>query len=119
MGLYPIGPVTKSTPNFSSYSSLIRFLGDGPNGLLGYTYNLASERDILRLENHLLRQEKDTALQILHQTNEKISTLEKTIQDLRRKQTSLGPRLRSRKPRNIETLKHWSGGCNKRIKVVR
>ena len=53
--LYPIDPIKKCTPLFSNFSSLFQYLRDGFNGLLGYTYNLTSERDILRLQNHLLR----------------------------------------------------------------
>ena len=117
--LYPVDPVSRTTPPFSNCTSLLRYLGDGANGLLGYTYNLASDRDILRLENQILKQENMSLLQTLEQNKERISTLEKTLTSLRRKQTSLGPRQRSKKLRNIETLKRGSGGCSKRIRAVR
>lgn len=58
--LYMVDPLTKSTPPFSNSTSLLKYLGDGVNGLLGYTYRLAGERDILSLNNHLLKQEKDS-----------------------------------------------------------
>ena len=83
--LYPVDPITNSTPPFSNCSSLLKYLGDGSNGLLGYTYNLASERDIIRLENHLLRREKESMLQILEENKEKISSLEETIKSLKTK----------------------------------
>ena len=58
--LYPIDPIKRSTPPFYNFSSLMRFIGDGYGGLLGYMHNLGAERDILRLENHMLKQEKDS-----------------------------------------------------------
>ena len=76
-------------------------MGDGSRGLLGYTHNLAGERDVLKLENHLLRQENETVLQILEDNKKKIYSLEDTIRTLRTKQTSLGPRLRLTRLRNI------------------
>ena len=58
--LYPTDPITKSVPPFSNCSSLLRYIGNGANGLLGYAYNLASNRDIMKLSNHFLKQERDT-----------------------------------------------------------
>ena len=58
-------------------------------------------------------------LHILEQNKKKISILENKIKYLRRKKTYLGPRIRSKKLRNIETLKCGGGGCSKRIKAVR
>lgn len=117
--LYPVDPITKCVPPFSSCSSLLRYIGDGANGLLGYTYNLAGDRDLMKLENHLLKQERDSMLLTIEQQKERISTLEKTIRDLRTRHTLLGPRLRAKRLRNIESLKRGSGGCSKRIKAVR
>ena len=117
--LYPIDPNTKTTPPFSNCTSLLKFMGDGSRGLLGYTHNLAGERDVLKLENHLLRQENEAVLQTLEDNKKKINSLEDTIKTLRTKQTSLGPRVRLKRLRNIETLKRGSGGCTKRIRAVR
>src|SRR5262249_14772829 len=39
--IYPINPNTLSTPPFSNPTSLLRFTGDGPNGLLGYCKTLS------------------------------------------------------------------------------
>ena len=80
---------------------------------------ISQARDILRLENQILIREKASMLAILEENRQKIYALESTIKDLRKKQTSLGPRLRCKKLRNIETLKRGSGGCSKRIKAVR
>ena len=79
--LYPVDPITKSSPPFFG------------------------ERDILKLENNILKQEKDSLLKTVEQSKERISILEKNLEALRRKQTMLGSRLRSKKLRNIETLK--------------
>ena len=117
--LYPTDPITKSVPPFSNCSSLLRYIGDGANGLLGYVYNLASDIDIMKLSNHLLKHEWDIVALIVEHQKENISTLEKTIKDLRRKQTLLAPRLRQRKLKNVESLKRGSGGCSRRIKAVR
>lgn len=117
--LYPIDPITKSVPPFSNSTSLLRFVGDGANGLLGYTYNIAGDKDLVMLENHLLKQEKSSMALAMEQQREKINALQKTIKELRRKETLLGPRLRAKKLKNIESLKRGSGGCSKRIKAVR
>lgn len=117
--LYPVDPITNSVPPFSSCSSLLRYIGDGAKGFLGYTYNLAGDRDIMKLENHLLKKERNSMVLTIEQQKDKISTLEKTVRDLRTQQTPLGPRLRAKKLKNIESLKRGSGGCSKRIKAAR
>ena len=53
--LYPVDPITKSISPFSNFSSLLKYVGEGSKGLLGYKFNLASERDIKKLENNLLK----------------------------------------------------------------
>ena len=83
--LYPIDPITKSSPPFSNSTALLKYMGDGVNGLLGYTYNISSERDILKLENQILKQEKDSLLKSVEQGKERISFLEKNLKALRRK----------------------------------
>ena len=57
--LYPpaVDLVSKSTLPFSNCFSLLRYVGDGANGLISYTYKLAGERKIVGLENSLLKQE--------------------------------------------------------------
>lgn len=55
----------------------------------------------------------------MEENKEKILQLEKTIKEFRKKETSLGPRYRLKRLRNIETLKRGSGGCSKRIKAMR
>ena len=63
--LYPIDPTTKSVPPFLNCSSLLEYVGDGAKGLLGYTLNLAGDRDIVKLENHLLQQEMESMAKII------------------------------------------------------
>ena len=46
--VYPKNPITNNTPNFSSPSSLLRFTGDGHNGLLGYCNALSSQENSLK-----------------------------------------------------------------------
>lgn len=117
--LYPIDPLRGSTPPFYNCSSLMRFIGDGYGGLLGYTHNLGVERDLLRLENHMLKQEKDSINQQLEESKGKIKNLQKQLNAARRKQTKLGIRERERRLKNIESLKRGGGGCSKRIRAVR
>lgn len=117
--LYPIDPMKRSTPPFYNCSSLMRFIGDGYGGLLGYTHNLGAERDFLRLENQMLKQEKDSINQQLEESKEKIKNLQKQLNTARRKQTKLGIRERERRLKNIENLKRGGGGCSKRIRAAR
>ena len=117
--LYPIDPIKKSTPPFYNCSSLMRFIGDGYGGLLGYTYHLVADRDLLRLENQMLKQGNQMLNQQLEDNKEKIKNLQKQLNVARRKQTKLGMRERERRLKNIENLKHGGGGCSKRISAVR
>ena len=57
--IYPKNPINNSTPNFSSLSSLLRYVGDGHKGLLGYfnamSYHantLHHDITILKAQNH-------------------------------------------------------------------
>ena len=40
--IYPRDPLTRRYPTFASIHDLIRFVGDGANGLLGYCSRLSS-----------------------------------------------------------------------------
>ena len=60
------------------------YVGDGAKGLLGYTLNLTGDRDIVKLKNHLLQQERESMAKIIEKQKEKISNLENTIKDLRK-----------------------------------
>ena len=68
----------------------MQFVGDGYGGLLGYTHSLANDRKILKFENQLLKQEKNSLSQHLEECNEKIVSLEKILNTARRKQTMIG-----------------------------
>ena len=64
---------------------------------MGYTLNLAGDRDIVKLENHLLQKERESMAKIIEPQKDKISDLENTTKDLRKKQTLLGLRSREKK----------------------
>ena len=117
--LYPVDPIRKSTPPFSGCASLMRFVGDGQGGLLGYTQNLAVGRDILRLENYLGKQEIDSLKQQLEESKESIKELQIQLKRTRSKITKLGIRQREKKLKNIEYLRRGGGGCSIRIKAAR
>jgi len=40
--VYPLDPITKKRPQFNDTKSLLEFVGDGKDGLLGYACNLQS-----------------------------------------------------------------------------
>ena len=46
--LYPKNPLNNSSPSFSNPSSLLRFIGDGHGGLLGYCNDLSSHAETFR-----------------------------------------------------------------------
>ena len=43
--IYPINPIIASSPPFSNPSTLLRFTGDGFNGLLGYCHSIAASQE--------------------------------------------------------------------------
>ena len=90
--MYLVDPTRKSTPPFSGCASLMRFIGDGQGGLLGYTQNLAAERDILRLENYLGKQEIYSLKQQLEESKESIKELQIQLKRTRSKITKLEER---------------------------
>ncbi|MCO5609167.1 hypothetical protein L7F22_063390 [Adiantum nelumboides] len=117
--IYPCDPLTRATPPFNNSSSLMRFCGDGLIGLLGYTLNLQVDREIGRLERHLMEKENASMRQELGDLKNQLQDLKSQLRVARRKQTKLGLRERCRALRNIENLKRGGGGCSKRIKAVR
>ena len=124
--IYPKSPLTNSTPSFSSPSSLLRYAGDGHNGLLGYCNALSSHADTLKHSYDMCYHEL-TMLKLqnynisleLQKKDLSISDLEKKLRELRRKRTKLGERERERKFSNVETLKCGSGGLKRRIRAAR
>lgn len=117
--LYPVNPNSQSTPPFSNFSSLLKFVGDGYTGFLGYTMQLTAASEVLKLENHLLQQEVIQLREQLNETSEKTKTLEKALALARKRKTILGIRDRERSLKNIENLKLGSGGCIRRIRAAR
>lgn len=124
--LYPKNPVTNAQPNFSNPSSLLRFVGDGYNGLLGYCNNLSSSAQVFKHLYESLYQEfsslKSNHLHLLQDMEQKSKTLidlQTKIRKIRSKKTKLGWRERKKVVNNIETLKIGSGGLKRRIRAVR
>ncbi len=117
--IYPCDPLTRATPPFNNSSSLMRFCGDGLTGLLGYTLNLQADREIARLERHLMEKENASMRHELGDLKNQLQDLKSQLRVARRKQTKLGLRQRCRALRNIENLKRGGGGCSKRIKAIR
>ena len=56
--LYPKDPCTLSTPPFSNPTSLLRFIGDGKNGLLGYCKAISAmstmEREMTEMKSRTI-----------------------------------------------------------------
>ena len=124
--IYPIDPTTMSTPNFNNASSLLRFVGDGAFGLLGYcnhllqnTHQVASLNNSLLLHNAYLLEQQKMYLFKLESANGTIVELEKAIKNARLKSTTLGLRHRCKNVANIETLKIGGGGLKNHIWAVR
>lgn len=124
--LYPTHPLTSAWPNFSNPTSLLKFAGEGHNGLLGYCNSLSSNSNYF---NHLYKSSsaqveamlmfQKQCVQKVASQNETIKELEKSLEQARKKQTTLGLRQRWRTPSNIETLKVGSGGVKRRIRAVK
>lgn len=121
--MYPKHPITGSTPPFKDITSLVNYVGDGHDGLYGYTRHLAARNDILQLErdivhkeNHRFNQTVTHYAQILKGNTE---TITKLTQQLREKETALGRRQREKRLRDIEQLKVGSGGLKKRVRAIK
>ena len=124
--IYPFDPTTMSTPNFNNASSLLRFVGDGASGLLGYCYHLlqnthqvASLNNSLLLHNAFMLEQEKMYHSKMESANGTIVELEKAIKNARLKSTTLGLRHRCKTVANIETLKTGGGGLKKCIRAVR
>ena len=95
--LYPKDPFQKSTPLFKDITSLLNFVGDGHNGLLGYTQILEAssstlklERDLIKRENILLKTTAKQSMEKILSDKETISQPEKQRDNLILKQKKLG-----------------------------
>ena len=80
--LYPNNSLTNASPNFSNPTSLLKFVGDGHNGLLGYCNSLSFSADHL---SHLYKTSSshiESMLMIQKQFLQKIASQKETIEDL-------------------------------------
>ena len=124
--IFPIDPTTVSTPNFRNVTSLLKFVGDGSHGLLGYCNHLVVDsyqvsylnRSLVVQNAHLLEQQQ-LCMEKVTSSKETIAEPEKQLKKTRIKNTALGWRQRSRTISTIETLKIGSGGLKKRIRAIR
>ena len=120
--LYPKDPHTNSTPPFSNPTTLLRFVGDGKEGLLSYCKSISTTPATMHVESSTFNNLKMECIlkdQKINTQQQEIEWLNKQLQVLRQKQTVLGPRQRRRKLKNIEDLKVGSGGIKKRIRAIR
>ena len=124
--IYPKNPLTNTTPCFTTPSSLLRFTGDGHQGLLGYCNALSSHansfkylHEMLCHENTILKSQNYNLTSELQKRDKSIYNLQEKVRELRRKKTKLGVRERERKVCNVETLKCGSGGLKRRIRAAR
>ena len=116
--VYPRDPLNGRYPTFSSVHDLIRFVGDGVNGLLGYCLRLSQcgnehNNQILYL-NSVLLNSQNRVMCLQNQVTElqkKIKELENSHKQLAAlKQTPIGLRERIRQLKNINNLLETSGG---------
>ena len=124
--IYPTCVIGNSTPPFSNSTTLLKFVGDGINGLYGYVSaqcNNANMYKSLYLQEEAIRRQDKIECVALKQLLEKEKDEHKKTRAMllkaRRKSTVLGERLRNRKIRNIAELKAGSGGCKRRIQKAR
>ena len=124
--IYPIDPTTMSPPNFSNASSLLRFVGDGNFGLLGYCNHLAENSEKLAnvtkslvVHNAYLLEQQNVYIDKLKSASGTIADVERDIKYARLKNTTLGLRQRCKSVSNIETLEIGGGGLKKQIRAIR
>ena len=124
--LYPKCPVKHCNPPFSTPTQLLKFAGDGYQGLLGYVNAHASAAQAFK---HVLQQIHNEKLMIeakcsrleaaLRAEQEDHTKTKEKLNKVLLKQTLLGARQRVRNIKNIAYLKAGSGGCKRRIQTVR
>ena len=124
--IYPTCLIKNSTPPFSNPTTLLKFVGDGINGLYGYVSaqcNNANMYKSLYLQVEAMQRQDKIGCVALKQLLESEKVEHKKTKAMlvkaRRKSTVLGERLRKRKIRNIAELKAGSGGCKHRIQKAR
>ena len=124
--IYPKVPVINAPPAFSNITSLLHFVGDGKQGMLGYTHletqALMKQQQLAYLlnENYELKRSSEEIRQKLLEKEATIKELEKKINDLRTKNTTLRPRKRLKNICNIKHLKIGSGRMmKKRVQAIK
>lgn len=122
--LYPKDPSTGKFPPFNSVHDLMRFVGDGVNGLLGYCMKLTQSSNdqmhvIMSLHTALINSQTN-----ISSLEEKIKSLEDSnghlttkLQNL--KETPKGQRERVRQMKHIKVLSEHSGAKKKRMRLAR
>lgn len=125
--IYPRDPLNGRYPAFASVHDLIRFVGDGANGLLGYCLRLSQcgsehSNHILYL-NTVLINSQNQVIGLQNQVTElqrKIKELEESHKKLAAlKKTPIGLRERIRQIKNINNLSETCGGRKRRRKLAR
>lgn len=119
--LYPIDPSTGRCPPFSSVHDLIRFVGDGANGLLGYCLKLNSFSSDYVYQFNLIISNYQNQIRALQRTIHSFEISNKSLQNKihRLKNTPLGMRERARSMKHICNLREKCGARKKRMRLTR
>ena len=124
--LYPNNLARNAPPPFSNVTSLLHFVGDVKEGLLGYIKHIESKAsslekviEVMSRGNKDLYRQNQHYIELLRSYEEIVQGLGKKIDTMRQKDTELKPHRRKRKLSNIHQLKLGSGGMKKRIHAIR
>lgn len=118
--IYPIDPLTGRYPAFASVHDLVRFVGDGANGLLGYCSRLSQcgnehVNSLVYLNTILINFQTQVT-----QLKKKIKELEESNKKLKAiRKTPIGFRERIRQLKHINNLSGTCGGRKRRMKLAR
>ena len=125
--IYPRDPLTGRYPAFASIHDLVRFVGDGDNGLFGYCSRLSksgSEHvNHLFYLNTLLRNFQTQVIELqaekkeLEESNKILNSSNQRLRAL--KTTPIGFRERIRQLKQINNLSGTCGGRKRRMKLAR
>lgn len=118
--LYPPDPKTGRYPSFHTPHDLIRFVGDGEDGLLGYSSRLSqSHINYAEYTTYLQNTSSLNATKILELENEIVSLKQENDQLKSLKETPIGLRARVKRMRDVVNLIERSGQRKKKLKLVR
>lgn len=139
--LYPIDPQTLCPPRFSDLSTLLQFIGDGHNGLLGYCHRLvmfnpyhqqmAFQLYMKDCDIQKWKDEYSNTLQLLENSKNDVENmktlLEKLTMEITKlkqqlsvvKQTPLGVRVRRKNFKPLQELSLRGGGRWKRVHAIK